>query len=277
MSTTRTSRPRRGGGATTRARGSALRFGSQAMAACGATRRPGSRTVRPVDRAPGPSRSPRAPGGARARDGARSGRTSRRHARTGQRISHEPARLVPGRGILARSSRARMRVDLAVALAQARGSRRTSPPPRPGTRPGSPRRRDRARTCPAAGGPSPCRRPRATRGCGRRRARAGMPSKWVCSTSSRCANSWRPTWIAVVGIVEALAQGGHGEDDRAPGVGLAGELVFSKRVVAVEVLRVEEHLRQPVPLVVRPARGQRDRGGGDQQPQLVGRPRPRRR
>ncbi len=42
-----------------------------------------------------------------------------------------------------------------------------------------------------------------------------------------------------------------------------------KRVVAVEVVGVEQHLRELVPLVLRPAEAQRHRGGGHQQPELV--------
>ena len=54
------------------------------------------------------------------------------------------------------------------------------------------------------------------------------------------------------------------------GMGLAGEVVLVEGVVAPEVLLVEQHLRQVVPVIALPARGQRGRGGGHEQPQLEG-------
>src|SRR5712691_2958489 len=79
-----------------------------------------------------------------------------------------------------------------------------------------------------------------------------------------------PHVIGVVGIGEALAEGGDGQDDRAPGMRLAGQFLGLERVVAIEVVRVEKHLRDLVPLVVGPADAERDRGGGHEQSQLVG-------
>src|SRR5207245_674440 len=79
-----------------------------------------------------------------------------------------------------------------------------------------------------------------------------------------------PHLIGVVGIGEALAQGGDGQDDRAPGMRLAGQCLGLDGIVAIEVVRVEQHLRDLVPLVVGPADAERDRGGGHEQSQLVG-------
>jgi hypothetical protein len=78
-----------------------------------------------------------------------------------------------------------------------------------------------------------------------------------------------PYVVGVVGHLEALEEGGDRQDDRAPGMSLARALVAAERVVAVEVVGVEEDLGEMVPLVLGPAHAERHRRGGDEETQLV--------
>ena len=175
------------------------------------------------------------------------------------------------------------------AASRAAGSRRTPRRPPPGTRPGpsSPygskaewrsgrRLRRRFRALPSLRRRSISRsatsRPLA---CRRASEARRDPAEVRLLEVEQVRELVEPDVVGVVRVLEALLERGHREDHGPLGMGLAARARRPDVVVAVEVVGVEQHLRELVPLVLRPADAQRDRRGGHQQPQLVRRPRRR--